>query len=197
MILGITGSFGSGKSTVARIFKSLAGTRAKVLDADAIAREVVVPGTKAYRKVVIAFGRGILKKDGAIDRRKLAVIVFQDKKLLRRLTGIIHPEVRRVIKKEIKGTRGKIIILDVPLLVEAGLYPSVDKLIVVKIKRDEQIKRLREKRGFQRKDIFKRINSQMPLGEKIRLADFVIDNNGDIRETRRQAAKIWRLLWKN
>jgi len=197
MILGITGSFGSGKSTVARIFKSLAGSSAKIIDADLIAHQAIEPGAGVSRKVINIFGKGILKKNGAIDRAKLGGIVFQNRKLLHRLSAIIHPEVLAVIKKEIKANRGKTLILDVPLLLEAGMGRLANKVIVVKIKRQEQLKRLINKKGFLRNDILKRINSQMPLGEKIRLADFVINNNGDIRDTKKQAAKIWRLLWKN
>ena len=197
MILGITGSFGSGKSTVARIFKSLSGTKAILIDADLIARRVMAPGTKIYRRVIAIFGSDILKKDGRIDRLRLARIVFEDKGLLKKLTEVVHPEVITVIKGKIKANTSRTVILDAPLLIEAGLGKYLDKLCVVRIKRERQIQRLIEKRGFARSDILKRINSQMPLGKKIRLADFVIDNNGDIRKTKRQAAKIWRLLWKN
>jgi len=197
VILGITGSFGSGKTTVARIFKSLAGARATVIDADALAHRELVPGTRTYRKVIAAFGRGILKNNVTIDRAALAKKVFADRHLLNKLMRIVHPGVIRTIRKEIKDNPAKIIILDAPLLIEAGLHKGVDKLVVVKTGRDKQIKRLSRDRGLERKGILKRINSQMPLGKKIRLADFVIDNNGSIQETRKQAVKIWRLLWKN
>ncbi|MFA5114447.1 MAG: dephospho-CoA kinase [Candidatus Omnitrophota bacterium] len=197
MVLGITGVLGSGKSTVARIFKSLARGRGELLDADAIARRLMTKGSSVYRRIVAAFGGRIIGKNGAIERPKLAALVFDNPLLLRRLNRIIHPEVIGVMKNQIKSSRAKLLILDVPLLLEAGMEDMVDKIIVVKIKRREQIRRLAGARGFNRKEILERMNSQMPQGEKIRLADFVIDNSNKIEETRTQAVKIWRSLWKN
>ena len=197
MVLGITGGFGSGKSTVARMFESLASGKGKLLDADAIARRLMAKGSRVYRSIVTAFGDGIIGRGGEIDRPKLASAVFKNPVLLRRLTQIVHPEVIGVIKNRISSSRAKVVILDVPLLFETGLNGMADKVIVVKIKRREQIQRLRLSRGFARKEILERMNFQMPQAEKIRLADFVIDNSNKIEETRTQAVKIWRSLWKN
>lgn len=196
-MLGITGGFGSGKSTVARMFESLAKGKGKLLDADVIARRLMAKGSRVYRSIVLVFGDGIISSNGEIDRPKLASVVFKNPVLLRRLTQIVHPEVIGVIKSRIRSSRAKVVILDVPLLFEAGLKGMADKVIVVKIKRREQIRRLILSRGFGRKEILDRMNFQMPQGEKIRLADFVIDNSNKIEETRTQAVKIWRSLWKN
>jgi dephospho-CoA kinase len=201
IVLGVTGSFGSGKSTVAGIFRSYG---AKIIDADKIAHCCIVSGTKTYKRICKAFGKDILKKNRTIDRTKLARIIFAHKDSLKKLNKIIHPEVIRIIRNKIKKSlpagrqgRAKIIVLDAPLLLEAGLRRMVDKLIVVKIKRAEQLKRTQRRFSFSREDILKRIKRQMPLPLKIRLADFVIDNSGTIGETKRQVEEIRRVLWKN
>jgi len=194
IILGITGSFGSGKTTVARIFKSFG---AKIIDADKLAHGCITPRSTAYEKIIRIFGKEILKKDRIIDRRKLAVIVFNNINLLIKLNNIIHPQVIQIIKNKINYAKSKVIVLDAPLLIEAGLVKLVDKLIVVKINRARQIKRIQNKTSLTKTDILKRIKSQVPLREKARLADFVIDNSGSIQETKKQVEQMRRLLWKN
>jgi dephospho-CoA kinase len=191
IILGLTGSFGSGKTTVARILHSLG---ARVIDADRLAHGSLARGKPAYRKAVRVFGRDILKKDSSIDRRKLAAKVFCDRKLLSRLNRIIHPEVIRKIEEEIRNSAKKVIVLDVPLLVEAGLKNSVDKLIVVSVSPSTQIKRAGKKTGLNRREISRRIRCQLPLAIKIRLADFVIDNNGSLSKTKKQVKQVWQYL---
>jgi len=194
VILGITGGFGSGKTTVARIFKSFG---AKLIDADKIAHRVLKQGGKVYKKIIKTFGRDILKKNRQIERQRLAKVVFNNKNLLKRLNGIIHPEVIRIIKNEIKVSRAKVIVLDAPLLLEAGLGRIVDKLIVVKITKGRQIERIKNKTSLSKADILKRIASQIPLRAKVRLADFVIDNSGTVEKTKKQAEQIRRFLWRN
>jgi len=191
ILVGITGGFGSGKTTVAKIFKSF-GTQ--LIDADRIASRIIKPGSKIYKRTVNAFGKDILKDNKAIDRYKLAHIVFNNKNLLKRLNKIMHPEIIRIIKEQIKTSRAKLIILDAPLLIEVGLENLVDKLIVVKIKRNEQIKRIQGKTSLSKTDILKRIRHQIPLSDKVRLADFVIDNNGTIDNTEKQVIRIWKKL---
>lgn len=194
IILGLTGGFGSGKSTVAGIFRSCG---VKIIDADKIAHRLIKPRTKIYKKIIHTFGNDILRKNRAINRAKLARIVFSNKLLLKRLNKIVHPEVIRVIQETIRTSPQKIIILDAPLLIEAGLEKIADKLIVVTITREKQIKRICKKKGLKRPDILKRIAAQIPLRNKIRLADFVIDNSGTIEKTKKQIKRIRRLLWRN
>ena len=194
VILGITGTFGSGKSTVANMFKSFG---AELIDADKIAHRIIRPGSGIYKKIIKAFSRSILKKNKSIDRKKIAKVVFKDKKLLQKLNRIIHPEVIRMIKNQIKASSRKIIVLDAPLLIETGLKGIVDKLIVVGIHKKKQIERALKKAKLSEADILKRIKAQIPLKDKIRLADFVIDNSGSIGKTRKQVVSIRRLVWKN
>jgi len=188
MIIGVTGSFGSGKTTVARMFKVLG---AKIIDADIIARSVIRPGTRIYKKIIATFGRGILKKDKKIDRAKLANIVFNNKERLKLLNEIVHPPVIRIIKGRLQVKSKGAIVLDAPLLIEAGLLNLVDKLIVVKTDRKLQIKRLLDKSLLSKSEISKRIKAQVSLRKKIRLADFVIDNSATLKTTKKQAQKIW------
>lgn len=190
-VLGLTGSFGSGKSTVAKIFKSYG---AKVIDADLLAHECISPGKPAYKKIVKLFGRDILCKNRILDRAKLGQLVFNDLGSLKKLNNIVHPEVIRQMKNQIKSAKQNLVVLDVPLLIEAGLENMVDKIIVVKITRAQQLKRIQNKTLLSEADILKRIKAQMSLSAKERLADFVIDNSGTIEETKKQAENVWRSL---
>lgn len=194
LIIGLTGSFGSGKTTVAKIFRSFG---AEVIDADEIAHRIIQPGSQIYKKIISVFGENILKNNKAIDRDKLARIVFHNKNLLKKINRIMHPEIIRMIKQRIKISKSKLIILDAPLLIEAGLKNLVDKLIVVKADKRQQIERLIHKSSLKKPEILKRIKAQIPLRYKVRLADFVIDNSGIIKDTKRQAEQIRRLLWRN
>ncbi len=194
IVLGITGGYGTGKTTVARIFRSFG---AKVIDADKIAHSLIKPGTTVYHKIIAIFGSRILKKDRSVDRAKLSEIVFNNHRLLERLNKIVHPAVIRVIKGQLSRAFQKAVVLDVPLFFEAGLGYLVDKIIVVKLNRQEQLKRLLKKTSLTRQALLKRINAQMPLSDKARVADFVIDNSGTIEKTRKQVEKLRRMLWKN
>lgn len=194
IILGLTGSFGSGKTTVARIFRSFG---AKIIDADSIAHRVIKPKNPIYKKIINTFGKDILNKDRTINRNKLAKLVFNNKELLKSLNKIMHPEVIRIIREKIKAVSAGIIVLDAPLLIEKGLQNLVDKLIVVTITREKQIERIRQKTDLSRQDILKRINAQISQNVKSRFANFIIDNSGTIEETKKQVMAIRRLLWKS
>lgn len=189
LIIGVTGSFGTGKSTVAGFFKKQG---ARVFDADKIAHEALFVRCE---KIVKIFGKGVLKKDGEINRKKLGEIVFKNKALLRKLNSIVHPYVIKRIKEEIKKIRRSkkqtVVVLDVPLLIEAGLQGLVDKLIVVKAGLGQQIERCRKDYNLSGNEILERINAQMPIREKIRFADFVIDNSKSRERTRGEVKKIW------
>jgi dephospho-CoA kinase len=189
LILGVTGSFGSGKTTVAGMFKSCG---AKLIDADKVSHSLLRPKTQVYKRIVETFGKGILKKDARIKRRELGRIVFSDKNLLEKLNRIIHPETIRIIKKKLNETKDGIIILDASLILETGQRGLVDKLVAVKTTMANQIRRIQKKQTLTKKEILSRIKSQIPLKEKLRLADFVIDNSGTLRETQKQVRKFWR-----
>jgi dephospho-CoA kinase len=194
IVIGLTGSFGSGKSTVASIFRSQG---AVVFDADKIVHRLIAPGTPVYRRVVREFGTGILHSDKSINRHTLGVLVFGKKSLLVRLNAIIHPEVIRIISKGLKRVRQGIAVIDAPLLFEAGLEKKADVLIVVKASRQNQIRRVQKRSSLATSAIVKRIRSQIPLCQKLGRADFVIDNDGTISETRKQVARIRRQLWRS
>ncbi len=187
IVIGLTGGFASGKTTVASIFKALG---AKVIDADLIAHQAICPGELAYRKVVKAFGQEVLNKDLSINRHKLGKIVFARQNLLKLLNRIVHPEVVRRIKRQIKLSPKGPVVLDAPLLVEAGLACLMDSIIVVKLPLTEQIKRAKKRDGLKKEDVLKRIKAQSSLSDKVRLADFVIDNSGSRAKTKKQVMQI-------
>jgi len=194
-VIGITGSFGTGKTFVASIIKRSFG--AKVLNADEIAHEVIRKGTPAYKKIVALFGEEVLDNGRNIMRKRLADIAFRNKESVGRLNRIVHPEVISCIKRAIrKAGKKEVIVIDAPLLVEANLTGMVDKLIVVKANRKAQLKRCTKKFCIKERKVLDRIENQMPLAKKIKLADFVVDNNGTKSETRKQVKEIWRKIWK-
>lgn len=188
MILGVTGGFGTGKSTVSRMFKELG---AKIIDADKIAHRMLYSGTPAYKKIVSRFGKGILKKDGSIDRRILGEIAFAKKSRIRDLCRIVHPPVIAEIRKKIKSSKCNVILIDAPLLIEAGLLKSVDMFIVVKADRKKQIERIEKRMKLSKKEILKRIDYQLELKDKIKMADHVIDNSKTMANTKKQVKYIW------
>lgn len=194
-VIGLTGGFGTGKSTVAAMFRALG---AKVLDADRIAHKALDKGCPVRARVIKMFGRGILKKDGSIDRARLGGIVFKDKRLLAGLCGVVHPFVINYMKKEASRIKRRdpsaIVILDVPLLFEANLLRMVDQVIVVKADRPAQIARCRRKTGLTERQVGARIKLQAPITRKIRLADFVINNNGARERTKREVKRVWEKL---
>lgn len=194
IVLGITGGFGSGKTTVTTIFKSKG---AQVIDADSIAHRLIKPKSPIYKKIIATFGASILKKNKTIDRHKLGNIVFSNKNLLKKLNRIMHPKIIGIIKNRIKISRARLIVLDAPLLIETASRKLIDKLIVVKITRKKQLERIMKKKPLSKADILMRIRHQIPLRNKIRIADFVVDNSGRLKNTKRQVNKIRRLLWKN
>ena len=196
VIVGLTGSVGTGKSTVANLFKELG---AYVVDWDELAREVTRPHLKAWKEIVEYFGKSILNEDLTINRQKLADIVFSDKEKVAKLNQIVHPEVLKEDERmtsEIKSLDpNALIIKDIPLLFELTRPIFVDKVVVVSASEQTQLRRLEEK-GMSREDAQSRIKSQLPLEEKIRSADFIINNDGPPEETKRQVEEIYSLLRK-
>lgn len=185
-IVGLTGGIASGKSTVSKLLDKRGFT---IVDADIAARKVVEPGENAYSEIVDAFGKGILLKDGTLDRGKLGSIVFKDEEERKKLNGIVHPAVRKKMMEwqdeAIKAGK-QTVILDIPLLYESQLTHLVERVIVVYVNEETQLKRLMERNAFSKEEAVIRISSQMPLREKLELADAVLDNNGAIEETEKQ-----------
>jgi dephospho-CoA kinase len=196
IIVGLTGSVGTGKSTATNFFRELG---AYIIDWDELARKVTRPHLEAWKETVRYFGKGILNKDLTINRQELAEIVFSDKEKLAKLNQIVHPEVFKEderITNEIRSLDpDALIIKDIPLLFEVARPIFVDKVVVVSASEQTQLKRLEEK-GMSRKDARRRIKSQFPLKEKIKSADFVINNDGPPEETMRQVEEIYSLLSK-
>lgn len=193
--MGVTGSLGTGKTTVAKIFRELG---AVVLDADAIAHRLIEPKKTAWRKIKGYFGNSVLNADETINRRALAEKVFSNKVRLERLCDIIHPlvykEIGKVLKKIEKANSDAAVVLDIPLLLESGGRSVVDKLVVVKSDRNIQIERASKNLGLNRSQILERIKAQMPLKEKVKAADFIIDNSGTLESTEKQVKEIWKRL---
>lgn len=195
--MGVTGGVASGKTTVSRIFER---EGAYLIDADRIARELVQVHSPAWREITRTFGKDIVKKDGTIDRKRLADRAFSDSRQRRLLNGILHPRIGKEMGKRVREIKRKdpdaIVIFDVPLLVETGFHREVDKVVVVTSTEKQQIKRLRKRAGMSQEETRKVIASQMPLEEKVKVADFVIPNEGSVGETRRKAREVFRELQK-
>jgi len=196
-VIGLTGGIASGKSLVAGFLRELG---AIVIDADVIAREVVEPGTEAWREIVEAFGEEFLLPSGHLDRKKLARKIFQDPAARETLEAITHPRIRKRMLEEVERQRSfgdscrRVIVLDIPLLFETGRPPGLDGVIVVYADEEILLERLIARDGIPREEAELRLRAQMPLREKVRLADWVIDNNGPPEATRAQVEALWREL---
>ncbi|MDR9791626.1 MAG: dephospho-CoA kinase [Bacillaceae bacterium] len=190
MIIGLTGGIASGKSTVSEMLKKRG---IPVIDADLIAREVVEVGKKAYTEIVNAFGKEILNEDLTINRARLGSIVFQNEDKRKKLNSIVHPEVRLEMKRrqeQLISEGAKAVVLDIPLLFESNLKHLVDKVIVVYTGEKNQLERLMKRNNFSKEEALSRINAQMPLKEKVKFADAVINNDGTLEETEQQLENI-------
>jgi len=197
IIAGVTGTIGTGKSTVARMFAELG---AFVIDHDRISREVVEPGKPAWQSIVDTFGRDILNNDRSINRQSLADIVFKDPARLQMLNSIVHPAVlgedQRLVEERKRVDPTGLIIKDVPLLLEAGpeiAHLLVEKIIVVFASPDVQLKRLIV-RGVPEEDARSRIKTQLPVSDKAKYADYVVNNDGTLDQTRQQVKDIYSRL---
>jgi len=188
-VLGLTGSFGSGKSVVARMFAALG---AVIIDADEIAKEVVKPGTPAFQEIVQAFGREVVDEQGALDRKRLAAMVFQDAAKREMLNRIVHPRVRkRELELLSQYKDNPLVVLSVPLLFENNMEHLVDKVVVVVVNEAERMRRLTEQQdGLTPDEIQRRLQAQMPQEEKRKRANSVIDNSGNLEETQAQVKQL-------
>lgn len=192
MIIGLTGSIASGKSTVAKYLSELG---AKVIDADQVARNVVQPNTPALKELVNSFGPGILNNDQTLNRQKLATIVFKDSDARKTLENITHPRIEEEINREIRDfasthPHGNLV-LEVPLLIEVGWHKKVDQVWLVTVNEREQLNRLIKRDKLSLEQALDRIKSQMPQQEKAKYADVLIENSGSSEDMRKRVKEIW------
>ncbi|MEB1807755.1 MAG: dephospho-CoA kinase [Bacillaceae bacterium] len=197
MIIGLTGGIASGKSTVSHFISKLG---IPIIDADVIAREVVEPGEEAFKQIVSHFGTQVLNEEGTIARKRLGEIIFNDEKERKILNSIVHPAIRKrmIETKDRYFKEGhSIVVYDLPLLFESDLRHMVDKVLLVYVEEQVQLERLMGRDQSSREEALSRIQSQMPLKDKIKLADEVINNNGTIEDTEEQLTQIlikWQII---
>jgi dephospho-CoA kinase len=191
-VLGLTGGIGSGKSMVAKMFASLG---AVVIDADQVAREMVEPGQPALQEIAATFGPEVLLPDGHLDRSKFAQIIFANPVERAKLDAITHPRIRTRMDELIRARRAGpgVLIVDIPLLYENDRTNTVERVIVVWIDPQTQLRRIQDRDGLSADAAGQRIAAQMPLDEKRARADHVIDNSGNREDTQRQVEAIYRL----
>jgi dephospho-CoA kinase len=195
LLVGLTGGMGSGKTTVAKLFKALG---AYVLDADEICRSLVEPEKPAWREVIDLLGNGILKDDQTLDRRKVADIVFKDPEKKRALEAILHPRVmeeeQAVYKDILQDDPEALVIIDAALLIESENYRKVDKVIVIACDEETQLHRIMAKNMFSQEDVQNRLQQQMPLEEKIKFADYVLHNDSGLSELKEKVETLFHQL---
>ncbi|MGX5680442.1 dephospho-CoA kinase [Schumannella luteola] len=195
-LIGLTGGIASGKSVVAG---RLASHGAVVVDADVLAREVVQPGHPALDDIVREFGPGMLLPDGTLDRAALGALIFADPQRRAVLNAITHPRIRdrarSLIDEAIARNPNAVILHDVPLLAETvGQWPfAYDLVVVVNASTETRLRRLVELRGMTRQEALHRVNSQATDAERLAIADVVIDSDGDLEDTLRQADELWEM----
>jgi dephospho-CoA kinase len=190
--VGLTGGIASGKSTVCEMLHSKG---ASILDADLVAHSLIRKGKPSYARVLESFGQDILGPDEEIDRGKLGNLVFGSPERLNLLTRILHPEVIRQILTELAKIEDEIpearVIVDASVMIESGFYRSFQYLIVVSCRPEQQLERLRARSNLLEKQVRQRIASQIPLEQKIKFANWVIDNSGSLDDTRMQVDRLW------
>ncbi|MBI2218062.1 MAG: dephospho-CoA kinase [Candidatus Rokubacteria bacterium] len=191
LLVGLTGGIATGKSTVSEMFRRHGCV---VIDADVLAREVVEPGEPALAQIVEAFGRDVLQPDGRLDRKKVGAMVFGDAAKRKRLEEITHPAIRerfarRVAELTAERFRG-IALFDAPVIIESGNDKTMDRLVVVAANEETQLARLMARDGIDREAGMQRIRSQMPIAEKVKLADYVIWNDGELTQTDEQVTRV-------
>jgi dephospho-CoA kinase len=190
--VGLTGGIGAGKSEVTQ---RLAGYGAVIIDADAVAREVVAPGTPGLAAVTEAFGPGVLLPDGSLDRPKLGEIVFADAARRQRLNEIVHPLVGiRMHEIEAEATSALVVVHAVPLLAENGLAGEYDVVVVVDVAPRVQLERLVRERGMDRKQAVARLTAQASREDRLAVATYVVDNSGSLAELDREVGDLWASL---
>lgn len=192
LVVGLTGGIASGKSTVSQYLRELG---AIIIDADALAKELVLPHSCAWREIVAHFGKDILNEDGSLKRKKLGEIIFQSPNERKVLNQILHPRIIEKTEELIKQYRQKenipLLVVDAPLLIETGMTNMVDEVWVVAIAEELQLKRLSERDNLSEQEAQRRLDAQLPFTEKVKYAQRVIDNSGEIEETREKVRSLW------
>lgn len=187
MNIGLTGGIACGKSTVAAMFVQRG---AVLIDADQIAREVVLPGSPALAQVADRFGQAVLQPDGSLNRQALGEIVFRDEAARKELESILHPRIRALMRERLESNErespNKLVVVDVPLLFESKLEQMFEETVLVYIPRSLQLTRLERRDGLTRQQAESRLAAQMPIDAKRELADYIIDNSGERSDTERQ-----------
>lgn len=195
MIIGLTGGIATGKSQSSKIFKELG---CYIIDADKLSRTLTTKDSKCLKEIVETFGTDILNYNGTLNRKKLGQIVFNDKQAKMDLERIIHPHIikktNEIIAKKYNKTN---IIVDAPLLFEVGLDRVCDKVIVIYARYHIQITRFMKRDNLSKEEAIKRIALQMPIEDKMRLADITIDNSGTLIDLKKNVKFIYRMLIKN
>jgi dephospho-CoA kinase len=194
VVIGVTGNIGSGKSTVCQILAKLG---AGVIDADKLGHEIYKPHSQAWQEIVATFGKDILRADEEIDRQKLAQVVFPNPTALDKLHGILQPQVQRMIQERVEDYHqqgAKAVALEATLLIEDNRTWLADKIWVVVASQDKVVERLKQQRDISKSQILARLKSQMPAEEKMKYADEVIFNDGDISQLEARVTELWRKL---
>ena len=191
MIIGLTGSIASGKSTIADMLRNMG---LPIVDADLVARQVVEVGSPTLAKIAEEFGQDILLPTGEMDRAKVGAIIFNDEQKRMKLNNIIHPAIREEMTRQRDAyvAEGKHVVMDIPLLFESKLQHFVEKILVVTVNPELQLQRLMERNNLSKEEAKARIASQLPLKEKEEGADAVIYNNGTIEQSKQQLLDIMR-----
>jgi len=191
-MIGLTGGIATGKSIVASVFREMG---AIILDADVIARLVVLPHQPAWKDIVEFFGPQVVNEDQSLDRAKIGEIVYNNPNSLKELNRFTHPRIMQYYKDELRRIKTEqpdaIVILEVPLLYETNMDKLCQQVVVVYVDRETQIQRLMKRDNMSYADAVKRVDAQMPMDEKVRRADFVIDNQSSMEETKEKATKYY------
>ncbi len=192
MKVGVTGIFASGKGTVCEMFRELG---AEVIDTDIVAREIMEPGQEGLKRLVEVFGGDFINSDGTLDRRGFANSVFGDDEKVRVLNSITHPAILKIVNERSSGSG--IYMINTPLLFESGFDREMDYNIVVTASENQALSRGSQRDKISEDEIKERLKHQIPLNEKIKLADYIIDNSGSIEQTKRQVTDLWNILTQN
>ncbi|MBI9088021.1 MAG: dephospho-CoA kinase [Desulfobacterium sp.] len=197
LLLGVTGGIGTGKTTVANLLREKG---APIIDFDLLAREVVEPGTRGFDDIVDYFGSQVLDTDGTLDRKRLSKIVFGDMEKRKKLESFTHPAIYEAFFREVdliaREDPGAVIQVVIPLLVELNLQYLFDRLLVVYVPEELQVRRLAQRDGISMDEAATILKSQIPIDEKRQFADFVVDNSGSLDETREQVDELWSTIEK-